>query len=151
MTFLKFFLFLGFVLFAPAAAAGADDLQKEKNMRIKLNFNNHDVIFRMEDNPAAEQMIKMLPAEFEFTDFAGQEKIADFSRPLSLASAPRGMVATAGKMFIYAPWGNLGIFYKDHGSRPDKNLIPLGEVESGLEHLAGQRGGFSARLEVIED
>ena len=75
MTFLKIFLFLGFVLFAPAAATGADDLQKEKNMRIKLNFNNHDVIIRMEDNPAAEQMIKIAGRSKMEKRYLGKDKL----------------------------------------------------------------------------
>ncbi|MBP3402959.1 MAG: hypothetical protein J6L82_03505 [Alphaproteobacteria bacterium] len=40
-------------------------------------------------------------------------------------------------------------FYKDHGTAPDNNLIPLGEVESGLEYLATQKNGFTVRIEVL--
>lgn len=69
--------------------------------------------------------------------------------PVSLSNAPRGMIARAGKMFIYVPWGNLGFFYKDHGHTPDSNLIELGEVEKGLEALAEQKGGFSAEMTVL--
>lgn len=85
-------------------------------MKIKLSFDDKEVIVRMEDNPAVMQFLELLPANFEFIDFAGEEKITDFPRPLSLNNAPRGMVASAGKMFIYAPWGNMGFFYKNHGS-----------------------------------
>ena len=41
------------------------------------------------------------------------------------------MIASAGKMFIYVPWGNWGFFYKDHGDYLDKNLIEL-DLLSGL-------------------
>lgn len=121
------------------------------NMKIKLSFDDKEVIVRMEDNAAAAQVLALLPANFEFIDFAGEEKITDFPRPLSLNNAPRGMIASAGKMFIYAPWGNMGFFYKNHGSTVDTSLIPLGEVESGLEHLAGHKGGFSAEIEILEE
>ena len=57
------------------AAAGADDLQKEKNMRIKLNFNNHDVIIRMEDNPAAEQKIKIAGRSIMEKRYLGKDKL----------------------------------------------------------------------------
>lgn len=60
------------------------------------------------------------------------------------------MVAQKGKMFIYFPWGNLGFFYKDHGHTLDKSLIELGEIECGLEHLQSQKGGFNAKMEVME-
>ncbi len=119
-------------------------------MKVKMSFNNNEVIINMYDNPASEQVIALLPAEFQFSDFAGEEKITNFSKPLSLDNAPRGMVATAGKMFIYAPWGNMGIFYKDHGHTMDKSLIPLGEVESGLEYLRSQKSDFKARLEIVK-
>ncbi len=144
-----FILALCFNMIVSGTVCGMEAERTEK-MKIKLSFDDKEVIVRMEDNPATAQVLALLPARFEFIDFAGEEKITDFPRPLSLNNAPRGMVASAGKMFIYAPWGNMGFFYKNHGSTVDTNLIPLGEVESGLEHLAGQKGGFSAKIEVLE-
>lgn len=141
-------LVAGLCLVSGMAAAG--ETLRSENMKIKLSFDDKTVMVRMFDNSAARQVINLLPAEFEFIDFAGEEKITDFPRPLSLSGAPRGMIASAGKMFIYAPWGNMGFFYKDHSKAIDNSLIPLGEVESGLEHLSQHRGGFTAYLEKIE-
>lgn len=141
-------LCVGILMFA---ARGAEAERSDNMKKIKLSFDDKEVIVRMEDNPAAVQVLALLPAKFEFIDFAGEEKITDFPRPLSLNNAPRGMVASAGKMFIYAPWGNMGFFYKNHGSPVDASLIPLGEVESGLEHLSGYKGGFSAEIEILEE
>lgn len=45
----------------------------------------------------------------------------------------------------------MGFFYKNHGTTPDENLIELGEVQSGLEHLAAQKGGFTAHLELMTE
>ncbi len=117
-------------------------------MKIKLTFNDQTVIVKMEDNSASRQFIERLPAVFHFTDFAGEEKISRFDTPLSLKDAPRGMIAKAGKMFIYAPWGNFGFFYKNHGNTIDPSLIPLGEIESGLDALAAQTDSFSAKIEL---
>ena len=124
---------------------------EEKKMNVKLVIDNQEVIIRLEDNLAAEQLVQMLPAEFEFRDFAGEEKITNFPRPVSLEGAPRGMIAVAGKMFIYAPWKNLGIFYKNHSLIPDKNLIELGEVQKGLDILSAQSQNFTARMEIIPE
>ena len=142
----------GFVLHNGISSNSEPLYAQEGNtkMKVKMSFNNNEVIINMYDNPASEQVIALLPAEFQFSDFAGEEKITNFSKPLSLDNAPRGMVATAGKMFIYAPWGNMGIFYKDHGHTMDKSLIPLGEVESGLEYLRSQKSDFKARLEIVK-
>lgn len=127
-------------------------IQDTNAMKIKLIIENQkEIIVRMADNSAAEQFIKMLPTNFEFIDFAGEEKISEFSRPISLNNVPRGMIASAGKMFIYVPWGNWGFFYKDHGDYLDKNLIELGQIERGLENLSAYKGGFNAKIEVFEN
>ncbi len=126
----------------------ANDIKN--NMKIKLVFDNKEVVIAMSDNSISRQVLKLLPANFEFHDFANQEKIAYFKKPLLLDKAPRGMVAKAGKMFIYAPWGNMGIFYKDGGNKLDKNLIFLGEVVSGLEYLSSKNGNFVAKLEIVD-
>ena len=125
-------------------------LAKEKEMKIRLSIDEQEVIIRLENNSVSKQLIQMLPADFEFSDFAGEEKITNFPRPISLENAPRGMIATAGKLFVYAPWKNMGIFYKTHSLIPDTNLIKLGEVESGLEILEKQKAKFSAHMEVLE-
>lgn len=140
---------LAAALLMGTAAVRAEDMEGEGAMRIKLAFDDKTVIVKMEDNSASRQLVNMLPAKFEFIDFAGQEKISEFPGPVSLSNAPRGMIARAGKMFIYVPWGNLGFFYKDHGHTPDSNLIELGEVEKGLEALTEQKGGFSAEMTVL--
>ncbi len=128
------------------------NIQDTNVMKIKLTIENQKkIIVRMADNSAAEQFIKMLPTNFEFIDFAGEEKISEFSRPISLNNVPRGMIASAGKMFIYVPWGNWGFFYKDHGDYLDKNLIELGQIERGLENLSAYKGGFNAKIEVFEN
>ncbi len=138
-------LFLGFCF----SFICFNSLAQENVMKIKLSIEDQDVIIRLQHNAATEQFLKMLPAQFEFRDFAGEEKITYFPQPISLDGAPRGMIATAGKLFIYVPWKNFGIFYKTHSTRPDNNLIELGEVESGLNYLSQQKGDFTAQIEVI--
>ncbi len=132
-------------------AAFGGDMTENKPMKIKLSFNQNEVIVRMADNAAVRQFLRMLPDDFEFIDFAGEEKISEFPRSVSLAGVPRGMIAAKGKMFIYAPWGNFGFFYQDHGSTIDNSLVELGEIESGLEYLAEAKGGFSARIVILQE
>lgn len=146
----KFFIVLVFGLFFTSAIAGAENSQGNKIMKISLTFDNKTVIINMEDNSAARQLIEMLPATFEFIDFAGKEKITELPKAVSLSEVHRGMIASKGKMFIYVPWGNLGIFYKDNGNIIDKSLIELGEVEDGLEYLQNQKSGFNAQMQIAE-
>ncbi len=146
------FIFAGFILFSQFAVEPVQALGNEKmsETRIKLSFNNQEAVIRMTDNPATRQFLAMLPAEFRFSDFHGQEKITDFPKPVDLSNAPRGMIGEKGKLFIYAPWGNMGIFYKDFSRRPDNNLIELGNVESGLANLGSQKSDFTAQIEIVE-
>ena len=123
----------------------------KNNMKIKLSFDNKEVIILIYDNEVSKQLLQLLPNNFKFRDFANQEKITDLPKSLNLKNAERGMIAKAGKMFIYAPWGNMGIFYKDVSNKLDKNLIPLGEVVSGLEFLSSQKNDFEAKIEIIND
>ena len=122
---------------------------KDSSMKLKISFEDKTVIVALANNSVTEQLVTMLPKNFEFTDFAGEEKITEFPKSVDLTKAPRRMIARAGKMFSYVPWGNLGIFYKNHSFFPDNNLLEIGEVESGLEYLANHKGGFKARLEII--
>ena len=146
MKYIHTFLLICFVLLTTHYVKA-----EEYMPQVKLTINNtHEVIINLQNNNATAQLLQMLPAEFDFTDFAGEEKITYFPEQISLTGVKGGMVATAGKLFIYAPWKNMGIFYKTHSSRPDGNLIELGEVESGLEYLKAQNGGFKGYIEVVK-
>ena len=79
----------------------ATDVSAEENvMKVRLTFSDNVVIIRLEENDAVSQLLQMLPAEFNFTDFAGEEKITNFPRSISLENVSGGMIATAGKLFI---------------------------------------------------
>lgn len=55
----------------------------------------------------------------------------------------------AGEMAIYRPWGNLTFFYADFGCT--QGMIPIGKVESGLDHIAEQRDDFTVSLAVLDE
>ena len=57
-------------------AAGGENV-KDNAMKIKMSFAGREVIVQMEDNIAARQVLALLPAEFDFIDFAGEEKITE--------------------------------------------------------------------------
>lgn len=78
------FFLLSFFFFITAVHAG----ERSNTVKIKLSFNDKTVIVAMYDNTAARQVVGLLPASFEFIDFAGKEKITNFAEPLSLDQAP---------------------------------------------------------------
>ena len=86
--------------------------------------------------------------ELNFSDYNGTEKIAYPSETLPTEGEPEGCDPEAGDLCLYAPWGNLCIFYQDF--RYSESLIKLGHVESGMDILAGMSGDFTAVLERTE-
>ena len=50
-----------------------------------------------------------------------------------------------GDLCLYAPWGNLSIFYKDF--RNANGLISLGHIDSGMDVISGMNKDFSVLLE----
>jgi hypothetical protein len=120
----------------------------ETDVRIKLAFDGGEAIVKMRDNPTSRDFLSLLPLSLEFKDYAATEKISDLPKKLSLEAAPPGFDPDLGDLTLYAPWGNLAIFYKDRGYAD--GLIPLGHIESGVEKLANMGGDFTAVAEKID-
>jgi hypothetical protein len=115
--------------------------------RVRMSFGSDNAVVMLFNNPASREFAAMLPMTLEFEDYAGEEKIAYLPRRLA---SPGGAPSETppGDFTYYAPWGNLAVFYKGFG-RAD-GLQILGRIESGKDRLAGMKGHFSARLEILE-
>lgn len=119
-----------------------------EDIRIKLTFNNEEVIVNMDDNPTSKDFLSFLPLTLTFEDYAGTEKISYPSNKLSTEEAPSGIDPTIGDFTYFAPWGNLAIFYKDFGY--SNGLIKLGKIESGIEKLENLNGDFTVIIEKMD-
>jgi len=115
-------------------------------MKIKISSGNTVLIATMLDNPTSRDFVTMLPLTLTLKDYAGTEKISDLPRKLSTQGAPSGHNPSVGDITLYAPWGNLAIFYKDFGYA--SGLILLGRIESGIDDLSRLNGEVT--LERIE-
>ena len=135
------------VLAAGGSGEGGDATPSRATSRIRMVFNNQEVIVGMFESPASKDFMTLLPLTVELRDFARAEKIADLPRRLNTSGSPTPRNAT-GDFTYYAPWGNLAIFYKGFGS--DSQLYVLGRIESGKEELARMNNDFTARIEKIE-
>lgn len=89
----------------------------------------------LEDSAAGHDFAALLPMELTLSDYHGVEKVADLPRKLDIAGAPPKLPAQVGDLMLYAPWGNLAIFYKPFPST------------SGLVKLAAFDGPFDAVLQ----
>ena len=130
---------LGIPLSSPGEEGGA---------RIRLAFDGGEAVIALDDNAAARDFLSMLPAQLSFEDYGGREKISYLPRKLSTDGAPDSYDPQEGDVTLYAPWGNLAIFYRDAGSSP--GLVPMGRVESGLDLLSGMEGSFQVSVSVLE-
>ena len=61
-------------------------------MKVKLTFNNEEVIVNMYDNPTSRDFVGRLPLTLTFEDYAGTEKISYLEKKLSTENAPSGMI-----------------------------------------------------------
>lgn len=120
----------------------------ENEMRISLSFNEKKVIVRMHDNPTTRDFLSLLPLTLRFEDYAGTEKISYLPRSLSLENAPGGFDPSPGDFALYAPWGNLAVYYKDFGY--SSGLISLGVIEAGIENLTRTQGNYEVLIEIVE-
>lgn len=114
----------------------------------KMTVNDQEILITLYDTPTANALYEALPMELSFSDYSGTEKIAYPPETLPTEGEPDGCDPDVGDLCLYAPWGNLCIFYKDF--RYSVSLIKLGRVESGMDILSGMDGDFTVTLERNE-
>ena len=116
--------------------------------KLKMTVAAQTITIVLYDTPTADALYEALPMELNFSDYNGTEKIAYPPETLPTEGEPDGCDPEVGDLCLYAPWGNLCIFYQDF--RYSESLIKLGYVESGMDILTGMNGDFTAVLERAE-
>ena len=99
-----------------------------------------------EDSPATRDFLSMLPLTLTMEEFAGREKIADLTRPLSHEGSP-GSDPEDGDLIYFVPWRNLGFYYNASGIEFSDQTIHLGRYNATPEDLA-RFEGQNVRVEV---
>lgn len=114
---------------------------------IKLIINDKTYSAQLYNSPAADSLYGMLPLTLTFEDFNGIEKIAYLNDSLNIEGEPDGFQPVKGDLCLYAPWGNLSVFYQDF--RYSEQLISLGHIEDGaLNEMAGMDEDFVVTIEI---
>jgi hypothetical protein len=116
--------------------------------RVRFSTRDAEIIIRVVDNPTSRDLLSKLPLTLTFEEFAGREKISYLPKRLT-TDGPTGHAARNGDLIYYVPWGNLGLFYNAAGGGPDDDVIAIGTVESGMEHIDRLEQG-SVIVETIE-
>ena len=122
---------------------------ESSNVKIIMTINGEEIIATMYDNSTSRDFISMLPLTLTFEDHNKTEKISYLPRDVTTEDAPDGFDPSIGDLTLYAPWGNLAIFYNDFDY--SSGLISLGRIDSGIETLAGMNGEFAVTVEILEE
>ncbi|MGI5947656.1 MAG: cyclophilin-like fold protein [Lachnospiraceae bacterium] len=116
--------------------------------KVKLTIDGQEFDVTLYDTPAANALYDMLPLELTFEDFNGIEKIAYVDNELPTEGEPDEFDPDVGDLCLYAPWGNLSIFYKDF--RNSNGLISLGHIDSDISTITNMNSNFIATLKASE-
>lgn len=134
-------------LFAMADVLKANDNEVRGNkMKIRISVGKTVLTATMLDNATARDFMALMPMTLILNDYARTEKIAYLPRKLSTQGAPSGSDPSVGDITLYAPWGNLAIFYQDFGYA--SGLIVLGKIDHGVDKLSELNG--EAKFEIIQ-
>ncbi len=112
--------------------------EEEATMKIKISAGDTVLTATLLDNATSRDFMSLMPMTLTLKDYAATEKVSDLPRKLSTQGAPAGHDPSVGDITLYAPWGNLAIFYNDFGYA--SGLVLLGRIDSGIEKLSRLNG-----------
>lgn len=127
----------------------AADSAQTGEKTIVMTVNGQDIEVLLYDTPAANSLYEMLPLELTFEDYNGVEKISCLPKPLTTDGEPDSFDPDIGDFCLYAPWGNLSIFYQDFQN--SSGLISLGKIEEGMDVISAMEDDFVVTLTKTED
>lgn len=119
-----------------------------KERKLRMIVDGQEISITLYDTPAANALYDMLPLDLNFEDFNGIEKISYLSQELPTEGEPNGCDPEVGDLCLYAPWGNLSIFYQDF--RYSDSLIMLGHIDSGMDVISEIDEDFRLTLERVD-
>ena len=125
----------------------SNDTLNTDSMKLKITIGETVLTATMYDNPTTKDFISLLPLTLTLTDYNWTEKISDLPKKLSSKDAPGGHKPSVGDITLYAPWGNLAVFYKDFSY--SSGLIVLGKINSGIDALKVP-GSVNVKMELIQ-
>jgi hypothetical protein len=132
---------------AIAAPAFAEQSQESAMTAITVTVAGQTLTATLDDTTAGRDFAAMLPLNLVLADYHGIEKVADLPKRLDTSGAPDSYRPEAGDITVYAPWGNLAIFYKPFQS--SRGLVRLGEFEGPIEALI-RDGEIPVRIELAD-
>lgn len=135
---------LAFMFSATASALNIE----EDSMKLNIILKDKTLTATLNDSPASREFAALLPLTLQLKDYAREEKISDLPSRLTTEGSPEGTAAKKSDITLYAPWGNLAIFYKSHSYV--SGLIKLGQLDEP-DALPVHLDAYSARFELLTE
>ena len=134
-----------------AADRTADEVENvasaaKKSIRIRVTSDVGEIVFALNDTPAAESLAAQLPLSVDTELYSDNEIIFHPEEPLAVENGMEGG-GTPGYLGYFEPWNNVVMYYGDFDEYP--GLYILGEAVSGAENIKDVRGGIT--IERITD
>ena len=107
--------------------------------RLAVRCGDIEVIYELNDSPAAASLAAQLPLTLEVEDYSTNEKIFYPPQELDTSDTPAAE-GGAGTLAYYAPWGDVVMFYGDYSA--NSSLYELGEAVSGADQISRMSGSI---------
>ena len=135
---------LGFSQPQGTTSSETEESNVETN-QISVTCGDTQVVYELNDSPAAQSLLSQLPLTVEVEDFSTNEKVFYPPQELDTSDTPLAE-GGAGTLAYYAPWGDVVLFYDSFSA--NGSLYELGEAVSGVENI-GQMSG-TITVETVE-
>ena len=135
---------LGFSQPQGTTSSETEESNVETN-QISVTCGDTQVVYELNDSPAAQGLLSQLPLTVEVEDFSTNEKVFYPPQELDTSDTPLAE-GGAGTLAYYAPWGDVVLFYDSFSA--NSSLFELGEAVSGVENI-GQMSG-TITVETVE-
>lgn len=112
---------------------------------ITLRIDGGTVTGTLSGSATARSMIDQLPLTLSFSDYDGQEKLAELPAPLSLDGVPAGDDADPLTIGYYAPGQVLVLYYEHVGYF--RGIVRIGTFDD-LAAIRDRGGRFTATLSL---
>lgn len=135
---------LGFSQPQGTTSSETEEIDMEST-QISVTCGDLQVVYALNDSPAAQSLLSQLPLTVAVEDFSTNEKVFYPPRELDTTNTPLAE-GGAGTLTYYAPWGDVVLFYDSFSA--NGSLYELGEAVSGAENI-GQMSG-TITVETVE-
>ena len=127
-----------------ARPSASENEEVTEGTQLSVTWGENQVIYALNDSPAAVSLLEQLPLTIEVEDYSTNEKIFYPPQALDTSDTPAASGGT-GTLAYYAPWGDVVLFYGDYNENP--SLFELGQIVTGEELVAQMSGTITIAAE----